>query len=62
MNALEIFALGAIMLFAGVSVGFLWGLRNGERLGRDREWMDSFFRNIKRDAERRDKCGRFKKR
>jgi hypothetical protein len=50
------------MLCAGISVGFLWGLRNGERLGRDREWMDSFFRNIKRDAERRDKAGRFKKR
>jgi hypothetical protein len=62
MNALEILALGAIMFCAGISVGFLWGLRNGERLGRDREWMDSFFRNIKRDAERRDKCGRFKKR
>ena len=62
MNALEIFALGSIMLCAGISLGFLWGLRNGERLGRDREWMDSFFLNIKRDAERRDKCGRFKKR
>jgi nitrogen fixation-related uncharacterized protein len=62
MNALEIFALGAIMLGAGISLGFLWGLRNGERIGRDREWMDSFFRNIKRDAERRDKAGRFKKR
>lgn len=62
MNALEIFALGAIMLCAGISVGFLWGLKNGERIGRDREWMDSFFRNIKKDAERRDKCGRFKKR
>ena len=62
MNALEIFALGAIILCAGISLGFLWGLRNGERLGRDREWMDSFFLNIKRDAERRDKAGRFKKR
>jgi hypothetical protein len=62
VSALEIFALGAIMLCAGISLGFLWGLKNGERLGRDREWMDSFFRNIKRDAERRDKCGRFKKR
>ena len=62
MNALEIFALGAIMLCAGISLGFLWGLRQGERLGRDREWMDSFFLNIKRDAERRDKAGRFKKR
>jgi hypothetical protein len=50
------------MLCSGISLGFLWGLRNGERIGRDREWMDSFFRNIKRDAERRDKCGRFKKR
>jgi hypothetical protein len=62
VSALEIFALGAIMLCAGISLGFLWGLRNGERLGRDREWMDSFFLNIKRDRERRDKCGRFKKR
>jgi hypothetical protein len=62
MNALEIFALGAIMLCSGISLGFLWGLRNGERLGRDREWMDSFFLNIKRDRERRDKAGRFKKR
>jgi len=62
MSALEIFALGAIMLCAGISVGFLWGLKNGERLGRDREWMDSFFRNIKKEAERRDKAGRFKKR
>lgn len=62
MSALESFAFGAIMLCAGISLGFLWGLRNGERIGRDREWMDSFFRNIKRDAERRDKAGRFKKR
>ncbi len=62
MSALEIFALGAIMLCSGISLGFLWGLRQGERLGRDREWMDSFFRSIKRDRERRDKAGRFKKR
>lgn len=62
MNALEIFALGATTFCAGLSLGFFWGLRQGERLGRDKEWMDSFFRNIKRDAERRDKIGRFKKR
>jgi hypothetical protein len=50
------------MLCAGIGAGFFWGLRQGERIGRDREWMDSFFRSIKRDRERRDKCGRFKKR
>ena len=58
----EIIAVCAILLSAGIGAGFFWGLRQGERIGRDREWMDSFFRSIKRDRERRDKTGRFKKR
>jgi hypothetical protein len=62
MKAAEIIAICSIMLCAGIGAGFFWGLRQGERIGRDREWMDSFFRSLKRDAERRDSNGRFKKR
>lgn len=54
--------IAAISVAAGLAllVGYLWGARNGERLGRDKEWMDSFFRAVERDKKRRDRLGRFK--
>ncbi len=40
--------------------GYFWGVREGERLGRDKEWLDSFFRAIDQDKLKRDRLGRFK--
>ncbi len=54
--------IAAIAVTAGLAmlVGYFWGARDGERLGRDKEWMDSFFRGLDLDKKRRDKLGRFK--
>jgi len=54
--------IAALAVTAGLAmlVGYFWGARDGERLGRDREWMDSFFRGIDQDKLRRDRLGRFK--
>ena len=54
--------IAALAVTAGLAmlVGYFWGARDGERLGRDKEWMDSFFRRIDQDKLKRDKLGRFK--
>ncbi len=54
--------IAAIAVTGGLAmlVGYFWGARDGERLGRDKEWMDSFFRGLDLDKKRRDKLGRFK--
>lgn len=59
INPLTIAAL-LLAFLCGFLTGYLLGLRNGERLGRDKEWMDSFFRSIDKDKLRRDRLGRFK--
>ena len=50
----------ALALIAGLLGGYDGGIRDGERLGRDKEWMDSFFRDLDDDKRRRDGLGRFK--
>ena len=60
MTTAEIVCGIALALITGLLGGYLWGVREGERLGRDKEWMDSFFRGLDLDKKRRDKLGRFK--
>ena len=56
----EFIAALALAAIAGLLGGYLWGVREGERLGRDREWLDSFFRGIDKDKLKRDRLGRFR--
>lgn len=60
MNKPEFIAALAVTAGLAMLVGYFWGARDGERLGRDKEWMDSFFRSLDLDKKRRDKLGRFK--
>lgn len=60
MNSIEIVTVTVLALLSGLLGGYLWGVRDGERLGRDKEWMDSFFRSIDKEKLRRDRLGRFK--
>lgn len=59
MNNTELVTVIALSLVSGLLGGYLWGVRDGEKLGRDKEWMDSFFRSIQKDKARRDRLGRF---
>ena len=60
MNNTELVTVIALSLVSGLLGGYLWGVRDGEKLGRDKEWMDSFFRDLDDDKRRRDRLGRFK--
>ena len=60
MNKPEIIAALAVTAGLAMLVGYFWGARDGERLGRDKEWMDSFFRSVDKDKLKRDRLGRFK--
>ena len=60
MSDAEIVCGIALALITGLLGGYIWGVRDGERIGRDKEWMDSFFRGLDLDKKRRDKLGRFK--
>ena len=60
MNNTELITVIALSLVSGLLGGYLWGVRDGEKLGRDKEWMDSFFRDLDDDKRRRDRLGRFK--
>ena len=60
MSDPEIIGALALAVIAGLLGGYFWGIRDGERLGRDKEWMDSFFRDLDDDKRRRDRFWRFK--
>ena len=60
MNKPEIIAALAVTAGLAMLVGYFWGARDGERLGRDKEWMDSFFRSVDKDKLKRDRLGRFR--
>ena len=60
MNNTELVTVIALSLVSGLLGGYLWGVRDGEKLGRDKEWMDSFFRDLDDDKRRRDRLGIFK--
>ena len=55
----------ATLVLLGVMVGMIWGYltgrEQGEKLGRDKQWMDDFFARVEKDKQRRDADGRFKK-
>ena len=51
----------ALLSFAiGMIYGYMTGREQGEKLGRDKQWMDDFFARIEKEKQRRDKYGRFK--
>jgi len=60
MTTAEIVCGIALALITGLLGGYFWGVREGERLGRDKEWLYSFFRAIDQDKLKRDRLGRFK--
>ena len=55
----------ATLVLLGMMVGMIWGYltgrEQGEKLGRDKQWMDDFFARVEKDKQRRDSDGRFKK-
>jgi len=52
----------ALLSFAvGMMYGWMTGREQGEKLGRDKQWMDDFFARVERDKQRRDSNGQFKK-
>jgi hypothetical protein len=54
-------AIIALLSFAiGMMYGWMTGREQGEKLGRDKQWMDDFFARVERDKQRRDSNGRFK--
>ena len=60
MTNAEIVCGIALALVTGLLGGYFWGVRDGERIGRDKEWLDSFFRAIDQDKLTRDRLGRVK--
>lgn len=60
MNEIEMLATALLSTTLGILLGYWRGLRDGEQLGRDQEWMDSFFRRVEADKRKRDKYGRYK--
>ena len=55
----------ATLVLLGMMVGMIWGYltgrEQGEKLGRDKQWMDDFFARVERDKQRREPNGQFKK-
>lgn len=57
-------AIATLILLAfsvGLIYGYMTGREQGEKLGRDKQWMDDFFYKIEQDKKRRESNGRFKK-
>lgn len=44
----------------GLIYGYLTGREQGEKLGRDKQWMDDFFARVEKEKARRETNGRFK--
>ena len=55
----------ATLVLLGMMVGMIWGYltgrEQGEKLGRDKQWMDDFFARVEKDKQRREPNGQFKK-
>ena len=49
------------IVVASFALGFIIGRRRGYKLGRDEQWLETFFRDIERSKSKRDEAGRFKK-
>ena len=52
-------AVSVICVIAAVMVAYKHGFKNGERRGRDDQWIDDYFLHQKRLKEARDKSGKF---
>ena len=50
------------MLAVAVAVGGLVGWMIGDAHGRDVQWLDDYFDGVRKDRERRDERGRWKRR
>jgi hypothetical protein len=46
---------------SGAAIGYALGERSGNKLGRDQQWIDSYFDEAKREKQKRDKDGKFKR-
>ena len=55
----------ATLVLLGMMVGMIWGYltgrEQGEKLGRDKQWMDDFFARVEKEKQRREPNGQFKK-
>lgn len=60
MSNASIAAAVLVAAAVGLLLGYFWGVHTGEKLGRDREWLESFFRKVDQDKLKRDRLGRFK--
>lgn len=60
MTHIEMLATAFLSTVLGILLGYWRGLKDGEQIGRDAEWMDSFFRRIENEKHQRDEYGRFK--
>ena len=61
MNWASIATLVLLGMMVGMIWGYLTGREQGEKLGRDKQWMDDFFARVERDKQRREPNGQFKK-
>lgn len=61
MSWASIATLVLLAMMVGMIWGYLTGREQGEKLGRDKQWMDDFFARVERDKQRRDSNGQFKK-
>lgn len=43
------------------AAGYIVGSFRGEKYGRDAQWVDSYFDGVRKEQERRDARGRFKR-
>lgn len=56
---MSLFLCLIVGLIGGFIVGYPIAFRLGVRRGHDEEWVESYLRNARLDAERRDRLGRF---
>lgn len=61
MNLIGIATIALLAFAIGMIYGWKIGREQGEKLGRDKQWMEDFFARVEHDKQRRDSNGQFKK-